>query len=267
MTKPARAAEERPYTSNVTKAGALLNEARVLLDWWQPELSVDANFDRVRTGNLLGARSHAQAALIAQTLRRRYFDDPELGAALLTFARHPAAANNWLNFLLYFFALQDDLTLRSLMLNVVYPYRWQGLEATLEQAFYYETCAWSDCGLTARRWSRATSRQTSRSAAQALREFGALSRGRMSNPPLPAFAFIAFWLRRRNASGMNVLSNYDWKLFLLEEDDVERRLLDAHQWKLLEYFAAGSTIRIGFPAESLEAYAKWLTTAPAAAAI
>ena len=44
----------------------------------------------------------------------------------------------------------------------------------------------------------------------------------------------------------------------LGRDGVERFLIEADQNGLLEYQAAGSVVRIGFPTQSLEEYARVL---------
>jgi hypothetical protein len=46
-----------------------------------------------------------------------------------------------------------------------------------------------------------------------------------------------------------------WHLFYLGESAVERLLVEAQQERWLMYHAAGSVIRVDFPAETLEEYA------------
>jgi hypothetical protein len=46
-----------------------------------------------------------------------------------------------------------------------------------------------------------------------------------------------------------------WQLYLLSRTAVERFLAEAHQEHLLHYSAAGSVVRLEFPADTLEGYA------------
>jgi hypothetical protein len=94
----------------------------------------------------------------------------------------------------------------------------------------------------------------------ALRDSGILEgrdQKRLANVllPVPGFAYLARCLRETGAVSRSLLAHPDWQLFLLTPDEVERLFLLAHQERLLEYHAAGSTVSIGFPTESLEEYA------------
>jgi hypothetical protein len=94
-----------------------------------------------------------------------------------------------------------------------------------------------------------------------LRDFGVLlgaTNKRLAPPALPvsAFSYIAFYLRDKQASGERVIQSKEWALFFLSTNEVERLFMEAHQQRLLEYHAAGSVIRINFPSESLEDYAR-----------
>jgi hypothetical protein len=94
----------------------------------------------------------------------------------------------------------------------------------------------------------------------ALRDFGVLQ-GAVNKQiapiylPTPSFALIALWLQQRERSGHLVLQSDDWRLFFLPVEGVERFFIEAHQEHLLTYQAAGSVVRIAFPAHSLKAYA------------
>jgi hypothetical protein len=73
--------------------------------------------------------------------------------------------------------------------------------------------------------------------------------------PVEAFAYIAFYLHQKQPSGERLLGHPEWRLFFLSPQAVERFFIEAHQSRLLEYYAAGSIIRITFPTGSIEEYA------------
>jgi hypothetical protein len=93
-----------------------------------------------------------------------------------------------------------------------------------------------------------------------LRDFGVLQ-GRVHKRlapmylPVEAFAYIAFFLHQGQPSGERLLNHPEWRLFFLSPQAVERFFVEAQQCHLLEYYAAGSVIRITFPAQSIEEYA------------
>jgi hypothetical protein len=93
-----------------------------------------------------------------------------------------------------------------------------------------------------------------------LRDFGVLEgRSHKRLTPIylqtPSFALIALWLEQRERSGHLVLQSDEWRLFFLPVEGAERFFIEAHQQHLLEYYAAGSVIRIEFPVETLREYA------------
>jgi hypothetical protein len=81
--------------------------------------------------------------------------------------------------------------------------------------------------------------------------------------PLPAFAFVAFQLYAAQPSGDAVLTSPEWQLFFLSVPAVERLFLEAHQERLLEYYAAGRVIRLEFPVPTIQEYAHVLAHRPA----
>lgn len=68
--------------------------------------------------------------------------------------------------------------------------------------------------------------------------------------PIEAFAYIALYLRQGQPSGERLINHPEWRLFFLSPPAVERFFVEAHQYHLLEYHAAGSIIRISFPTTS-----------------
>jgi YD repeat-containing protein len=126
---------------------------------------------------------------------------------------------------------------------------------------------WVGEGRTSSRWSEPTTVRVVQGLLATLRDFGVLQ-GAVNKRIAPsylaveAFAYIAFYLKQREASGDRLIDNPDWKLFFLSRDGVERLLIEAHQRGLLEYHAAGRIVRITFPAESLEEYARALAQGP-----
>jgi hypothetical protein len=115
-------------------------------------------------------------------------------------------------------------------------------------------------GKTVSPWGENTIRRVIQGLLATLRDFGALAGAvnkRMTPMYLPieAFAYIVFYLKQHQPSGVKLIDLPDWKLFFLSQEGVERFLVEAHQQHLLEYHAAGSVIRLTFPTHSLEDYA------------
>jgi hypothetical protein len=284
------------YTSRIIKASALIADAKVLLAEWDLEQSVAENLDRARRENILGKASRKRVKDVLRIFRQRYFDDADVGGALVTLAQGGAlplardsaplardsaplardsapltrdsapltrdsapltrdSAAQWLDPLLYFYAAQNDRTLRDLVTEVIYP-RYLAAYTDLPTAYVVRAIqGWVAEGKTTTRWNEGTIVRVAQGFMATLRDFGVLQGAvhKRIAPiylPTPAFALIALWLQKRERSGDLVLRSDDWKLFFLPVEGVERFFIEAHQEHLLTYHAAGSVIRIEFPTAS-----------------
>jgi hypothetical protein len=247
------------YTSRIIKASALIADTRLLLAEWDATETTAENLVRLKGQNIFGKASRSRVEDILIIFRQRYFDDPEVGAALVTLAQGGAPAS-WLDPLLYFFAAQNDRTLRDLVTEVLYPRQLAGYPDLPVDVVTRAVRQWVAEGKTTTQWGDATIARVTRNSLAALRDFGVLE-GRAHKRitpvylPTPAFALIAHWLQRREGSGYGALHSDDWKLFFLPLPGVERALIEANQEHLLTYDAAGSVVRIEYPAPTLTEYA------------
>ncbi|MGQ9910667.1 MAG: BrxA family protein [Candidatus Flexifilum sp.] len=250
------------YTSRLIKASALLADTKILLDAWHLDQTVQANLERLRQQNLFGKTSRRRLEDVLRIFRQRYFTHPEVGAALVTLNQNGAPAQ-WVDPLLYFFSAQNDATLRAVVLDVLYPRKLAGYVDLPAIVVQNAVRAWVDAGLTTSKWSDKTILRVTRNALAALRDYGVLE-GKAHKHiapvylPLQSFALIAFWLMGDLQSSKQVLHSDEWRLFFLDLSAVERLFLEAHQEGLLTYYAAGSVVRLEFPAPTLEEYARGL---------
>jgi hypothetical protein len=247
------------YTSRIIKASALIADTKVLLSEWDLGQSVAENLDRARRQNIFGKASRSRIEDILIIFRQRYFDDAEVGTALVTLVQEGAPAG-WLDPLLYFFAAQNDRTLRDLVVEVIYPRHRAGYLDLPTEVVIRGLRNWIAEGKTTTAWGENTIQRVARNSLATLRDFGVLQGAthKQIAPvylPAPAFALVALWLQKRERSGNRVLHSDDWKLFFLPAEGVERFFVEAHQEHLLTYYAAGSIVRIEFPAVDLPEYA------------
>jgi len=254
--------ESKPiYTSRIIKASALIADTKVLLSEWDLGQSVPENLDRARRQNIFGKASRSRIEDILTIFRQRYFSDADVGTMLVTLVQEGAPAG-WLDSLLYFFAAQNDYTLRDSVIEVVYPRHRAGFGDLPKEVLIRAVRNWVVEGKTTTVWNEQTIDRVARGTMATLRDFGVLQgAARASHKriapvylPIPAFALIALWLQKRERSGNMVLHSDDWKLFFLPAEGVERFFVEAHQEHLLTYHAAGSIVRIEFPTASLAEY-------------
>jgi hypothetical protein len=251
------------YTSRIIKAGALLADTKLLLENWDREADVQTNLDRVRQENLFGKASRSRIEDILLVFRQRYLKDPETLAALVALVGGGMPAES-LDRILYFQAARFDRLLHDLVTEVLVGWSTR----SDREVRPWEVQNWVEeqveAGRTERPWSPAVQRRVVQGLLSALRDFGILEgsvkkRLAFVDLPLDAFAFAAFQLHGEGRSGKALLHDPEWRLFLLPEGTVERFFLEAHQEGLLQYYAAGPVVRVDFPAQNLEEYARVLS--------
>ena len=119
---------------------------------------------------------------------------------------------------------------------------------------------WVKEGKSTSSWNENTTCRVAQGLLSTLRDFGLLQgavhkRIAPAYVPITAFAYVIFYLKQHQPSGAKLVEHPDWRLFFLHREGIERFLFEAHQHSLLEYHAAGSVIRLSFPATTLEEYA------------
>ena len=250
--------QKRIYSSRILKAGALLDETKTLLSVWDDSASTADNIARFQRENVLGKASRSRVNDILMAFRQRYLVDDRVMRSLILLIKGRCPAES-INHILYFHTAMSDPLIHDFAADFIScKYR-----AGLQGISVDETAEWIkkniSAGKTVRPWSDNTIQKSARGLMSALRDFGMLKGLRNKQiaaiyVPVGAFCYIAFYLHLLGLSGKRLLESPEWRLFLLEAQDVERLFIDAHQVHLLEYRAAGSVIRIDFPEGTLEEY-------------
>ncbi|MBM4431707.1 MAG: DUF1819 family protein, partial [Chloroflexi bacterium] len=148
---------------------------------------------------------------------------------------------------------------RDLVVEVLYSRHLAGYTDLPVEYVVRAIRNWVAEGKTMTPWGDKTILRVAQNSMAALRDFGVLQGAvnKRLTPiylPTPSFALIALWLQQRERSGNLILHSDDWRLFFLPVEGIERFFMEAHQEHLLTYNAAGSVVRIEFPAASLTEY-------------
>lgn len=255
-------ADKLLYTSKIIKAGALLADTKTLLSHWDVRTSVQKNMERMRRENVFGKASRSRVEDVLAIFRQRYLTELSVTRALVVLVTHrfPPAS---LDRILYFYAARSDRLLYDVVTELLLPLTTQGITHidVIEVENTLDT--WVSEGKTTTQWGRDTIRRVAQGLLATLRDFGVLAgavnkRIAPAYLPVEAFAYIMFYLKQYQHSGVKLLDLADWKLFFLPREGVERFLVEAHQHGLLEFHAAGSVIRLTFPVDDVEEYARVL---------
>jgi hypothetical protein len=262
LSKEKRLRPSALYSSKIIKAGALIGDTKMLLSNWDVTASVLENVKRAQRDNVFGKASRSRVKDILAIFRQRYFVEESVTRALVALIRGNAPATT-MERLLYFHSARADKLLHAAVTEILVPMQAQGLVDINVPDFQRSLAKWVDEGKTTGHWSEPTITRISQGLLSALRDFGVLQ-GAVNKKiapaylPVESFAYVMFYLKQHQPSGVQLIGSPDWKLFLLGKESVERYLFEAHQRDLLEYHVAGSVARLTFPARTLEEYANVL---------
>ena len=248
------------YTSKIIKAGALIDDTKTMLANWDISQPVKANLFRLHSENIFGKATRSRIEDILVIFRQRYLNDPNLIRGLLLLIDHPRFLET-VDRILFFFAAQNDRLLYDAATIFLVDKQERGIEEISTEMVMEWIQNLVAEGKTTTTWSEHTIHHCSRNILSTLRDFGILQGANLKriapfHLPLEAFAFIAFYKYQKMPSGERLIHDNEWKLFFLSEKTIERYLMEAHQNHLLEYYVAGSVIRLTFPVDNLEEYAR-----------
>jgi len=242
------------YTSNIQKGGALLDDARRLVEVWDQTQPPEKNLERISEQNLLGKTSRSRADdILLRVLRPRYVEPgPQVIAALSSLLSTPRAFAD----ACYFEASRDDALLAAFAEGPLFDWFEQArVVVRIEQVTEWLAA------LAARRqtppWSDTIRTRVARGLLAALRDFGVLRgaiRKEFNRPhlTLAGFAYVAFRLHEQGASSRALLTGPVWRRWLLDRGRVTQLFAEADRHGILRYSAAGSAVRIDWLRGSLE---------------
>ena len=249
----------RAYTARLTKSSALVPEMRKLVLEWDDDVG---RGKRLVQENVLASPTRSRSNdVVTRAFLPRYVHSrpPDLWRPLAILEREGWQLQALLP-LHYFAAASAEPILRDFVSEFLAPrYAIGHLEVTVDDAKRFLARAPAD-RYPRGRWGESVTERVAQGLLATLRDFGVLSGAvkKRVTPiylPVPSFAFLAKLRTDLGAKGRALLVDPCWQLFYLSETAVERLFVEAQQEGLLAYNAAGSVIRVDFPARDLEDYA------------
>lgn len=229
---------------------------------WNPNTALRDHLQHMRHYNRLGATSAGMAREIASTLSSRLGELSRQDlVSLATLARSGVDRNVWAA-CLHWYCARVDLLYFSFVTEWLFPAYEDGVyevrSADVVPIVQKTYLAEAGKSLTEHRTTRAA-RDLLRMAA----EFGLLSGFgvRRFEPyclPDEAFLFLLHTMAEMKMRVNTIIDSADWRIFLMDSDDVERELLRLHQYRELHYEVAGTLRQLQLPCETAIAYVRRL---------
>lgn len=240
--------------------GAMIDETYAVFAAWDFERSKRENLDRLREENFIGARSATWLRDVAKVLNRR-FDPGGRDRPLVVLAKHGLPVDEWKPLLLWHMT-RDEFLVRDFLETWLFAtYDAGTFRVHSEDVTTYLAGIGKRGGTTEHAWSESTARRVAAGLLKLAVDFGLL-RGSMAKEfasfhlPERSFLYLLHAMRDEKLSPSKVVASRDWRLFLMRPADVEHELLRLHQYRKLDYQAAGSLVQLSLPCTSTHEYAE-----------
>ena len=246
--------------TRLTHVGALVEETYAIFQSWDRALDFEANLARIRVENSLGARSASWMDVVVKTISSRFRTTGDF-TPLVVLAQGGMPLELWRPCLLWH-AGRIDALFHAFLLDWLFQAHAEGVYRIRTPdviPFVVEQMVGKLAGGKSLNERNAVS--TTQDLLALTAEFGLL-RGRSVREFISyhladeGLLYVLHALAEQEPSPRRLIDSPEWRMFLLDRDDVERELLRLHQFQRVEYQAAGSLIQLTLPYPSLLAYAE-----------
>jgi len=245
--------KKQKYTSNLQKAGAAVEDIKILLKNWENEILQNELVKELVAKNILGKKSRKRTTdVIRYIFLPRYVNGyPEGHWVYLRKLIEANISRDILRPILYFYCALNEPLIKDFIEKVLLPRYRKGILEVDSQ----DVCSFINHGIEDKsipvKWSESVSKRVASGLFAALKEFSILEGGRRRkiSPkfiPLPVFIYIAFFITKEGAVGKKMLNHDYWNLFLLNQVEITHLFMEAHQQKYLHYKEVGDIVRIDF---------------------
>ena len=241
------------FTVNIQKGGALLPDARRMVEIWDLGEPADANLQRIAEQNLLGktTRRRLDDVLLRCLVPRFVVPGAEVMVALKDLlADHRAFIEA-----AYYETSRDEMLLAAFAEGPCFNwYRAGRTRVSID-----DTTAWlaeqASAGVLPE-WSPIVRTKVGRGLLAALRDFqildgATIKRFSPAGISLRGFAYVAYRLHDQGLSASGIASAPAWRRWLLEPDRVDDLLHQAARTGVLTYSSAGSVVRIDWHVQTI----------------
>lgn len=245
------------FTSRLQKGGALFEDMRRIVLVWSEEISQNKAISFL-------ARSLPKSTLArvkdtyVRAFRPRFIDGyPANAWRLAKILEERKADLQILRPFYYWITARAEAPLYEFASDFVFSKsRSIDRQIRIDEAVAWLSNKTKERGIT---WTPTVTRKVAQGILAALRDFGILegaARKRISAGSLSpkAFAIIAFCLHDMGASSRELFFHPDWRIFLLNEIDLERLFLECHQFGWMKFDSAGDLKRVEFPEKTFMEY-------------
>lgn len=246
-------ATEGRLSSRIVKGGALLGDARLLVEHWDSSLTADDNLAVLVERNVFAKRSQSRASdVVHHVLRPRLVEPgPHVVEALRAIVNRSQAFSE----AIAYEAARADPLLGRFFGDALWGW-WAEGRLALSVSDAEDWLAGLMTSRAIPSWSPALTTRVAHGLLATARDFGLIAgaaKKRLAPVSLSptGFAYVAFRLREQGATSRGLVESEVWRWWLLGPDDVERQCARAARAGVFHLSRAGSMIRLDWEADTL----------------
>jgi hypothetical protein len=256
------AAPKRKISTRLIRKGALIEETYSVFQQWDLDASFRDNIQNVRDTNAIGANTERWLHEVLTTVSSRFSDNDKF-APLVVLAKGGFPLSKWRSCLLWHIGEVDELYYRfctEWLYDEFLSGRYMIQTSDVLPFVHKVTDGRISSGGNLSEYGAL---RAARDLLRMATDFGLLSKGAKKqftsfHLPEDCFLYVLHCLSDQKKGAVKILSDLNWRLFLMDRESVERELLNLHQYKKLEYNVAGSLAQIRLPDRSQMEYARTL---------
>jgi hypothetical protein len=260
MTNGATPEPARQPSTRLLRKGALVEDTYVAFKHWDLSDSLAGNLSRIRKTNPIGAPNEAWLREVAITLSNRFGSGGDyLPLVYLALANYPL--DKWRCCLLWHIGHTDVIFHRFVTEWLFEEFR-RGTYSIRSEALapFART-------ITTKRGQHLSEYGQKRAARDLLlmaADLGLLTgkvikRFAAFHLPEEVFLYMVYAMKERESNAREMINSPEWRLFLMTPADVEREILNLHQFRKLHYETAGTLSQLSLPHRNLNEYIHHLT--------
>jgi hypothetical protein len=245
--------DEKLYTTQLQAGLGVIDETRILLDLWQPDMkSSDLYQAALDSGYFPNVTARRLRNIVAECFAPRYLVKGDYPAAILKELINSLSSTELTQ--LFFLFTSRANTILADFVKQVYWQKYAGGQDTIStddaKDFVVEA---NQNGKTIRYWSDSTIKRVSTYLTGCCAAFGMLEKGRKSVRKIFPFrvhpntvAFLAYDLHFARVGDNALISHPDWGLFGFQKEDLKEELKRLSLKGFFIIQSAGDVISIGW---------------------
>lgn len=254
--------KQRKISTRLIRKGALIGETYTAFQVWDFGRSFSENLVLLRDSNVFGARNLSWLKEITVTLSGRFGGEGNL-TPLITLARGMSPLEVWKPCLLWHLSQIDELYYRF-ALEWLYPaFRDGAYLIRTGDVLPFVTEITSGQIASGGDLSEYGTLRAARDLLRMSSDFGLLEGGSVRqfthyHLPQESFLYILHAIAESEKNPRNLIDSPEWRIFLMSPEQVERELMELHQFQKVVFEMAGSHVHLQLPCRSLEEYVERL---------